>query len=380
MSKKPKNVYIIGAGFFGLTIAECVARNEQLPVTIFEKRNSIGGNASSYVDQETNIEVHEYGTHIFHTSNQEVINYVTKFSEFSNYEHKVWSMYRNKLYEFPINLNTINEYFHENFTSEEAEKFIISLTSDVKVDKKNLEGRAISILGKELYDAFIKGYTEKQWQSDPKLLSSDIISRIPFSFEKKHNYFSDTFQGLPKNGYQRLFSNMTSNPLISIYLDTDYFDVKNQIDPDDLVIYTGPIDKFFNYVHGHLGWRTLDFEREILDTDNYQNAPVINYPETTVPFTRIHEFKHLYAEREYTPQKTLIFKEFSRFAEGSDAPYYPIKSEQNLSQLKKYRIATKEFSNVIFGGRLGTYQYLDMDVAIASALSVYRNKIAPRFH
>ena len=378
MSKKQKNVYVIGAGFFGLTIAECITRNQDLPVKVLEKRHRIGGNAASYFDPETKIEVHEYGTHVFHTSNKVVIDYITKFSEFTQYRHRVWSAHQNKLYEFPINLNTINKFFQTNFTSKEAEKFIRRRGSNEVFDKRNLEGKAISIIGKDLYDAFIRGYTEKQWQTDPKLLSSEIISRIPFSFDSYHDYFTDTFQGLPAHGYQKLFSKMTSNPLLSVFLNTDYFEIKDQIHPDDLVIYTGPLDKFFNYAYGALGWRTLDFEKEILNVDSYQNAPVINYPDLDVGFTRIHEFKHLHPERDYTREQTLIFKEYSRFAEVADESYYPIKSEENLLRLKRYRNAIKDVPNVIFGGRLGTYQYLDMDMAIASALTVYKNQVLPR--
>lgn len=378
MSKKFKNIYVIGAGFFGLTIAECITRNQNLPVKILEKRHHIGGNAASYFDPETKIEVHEYGTHIFHTSNKVVIDYITQFSEFTHYRHRVWSAHRNELYEFPINLNTINKFFKANFTTEAAEKYISTISSKEIYDKKNLEGKAISMIGKDLYDAFIRGYTEKQWQTDPKLLSGEIISRLPFSFDSNHDYFSDIFQGLPTHGYQKLFSEMTTNPLISIYLDTDFFEIKDQIHPEDLVIYTGPLDKFFNYIYGTLGWRTLDFEKNTLNVENYQNAPVINYPDLDVEYTRIHEFRHLHPERNYTREQTVIFKEYSRFAEVSDESFYPIKSGENLLKVKRYRKALKEVPNVIFGGRLGTYQYLDMDMAIASALTVYNNQILPR--
>ena len=250
-------------------------------------------------------------------------------------------------------------------------------------DAQNLEEKAISLIGRPLYEAFVKGYTAKQWQTDPKELSADIITRLPVRYTFDNRYFNDTYEGLPVEGYTKWLENMAADDRIEVRLDTDWFDVRDQLraaSPDAPVVYTGPVDRYFDYDEGRLGWRTLDFELEVLDTGDFQGTPVMNYNDADVPYTRIHEFRHFHPERAYPMDKTVIMREFSRFADEDDEPYYPINTESDRALLAAYRAKAKAetaSAKVLFGGRLGTYQYLDMHMAIASALSMYDNTLAP---
>ena len=371
---------IVGAGFFGLTIAERIASNFEIEVTIVEKRNHIGGNAYSYINSDTNIEVHKYGSHLFHTSNELVWKYVNRFSNFTNYQHQVWTSYQGKVYSLPINLHTMNTFFDKNFKPIEAKEFIQNqIFKEGNLTATNFEEKAISLIGRTLYDAFIKEYTHKQWNVDPKKLDQSIISRLPVRYDYNNRYFSDKYEGLPLNGYAELFSKMIESNKIKILLETDFFDIRKDLNPDILTIYTGPIDKYFDYSYGGLTWRTLDFQLEILDIEDYQGTSVMNFADLEIPYTRIHEFQHLHPERKKSIKRTIISKEFSRFSEVGDDPYYPINQAKDREILKRYRYALSKERNVLFGGRLGTYQYLDMHMAIASALSMYENQIRPLF-
>ena len=374
------DLVIVGSGFFGLTIARQAAQELGLRVLVIEKRSHIGGNAYSEFDPETGIEIHKYGSHLFHTSNERVWEYVNRFTAFNNYQHKVWANHQGQLYPMPINLDTINEFFQTSFNSEEAKDFIQNqIAEDATSSASNLEDRAIALIGKPLYEAFIKGYTEKQWQTDPKLLPADVINRLPMRFTTEHRYFNDKHEGLPLNGYTAWLENMADHKSIEIRLNTDFFDVRAEFDSTIPVVYTGPIDRYFNFEHGNLGWRTLDFHDEILDISDFQGTSVVNYPDLDVPFTRIHEYRHLHPERNYQSDSTFISREFSRFANATDEPYYPVNTESDRQQLVSYRESIKHERNVWFGGRLGTYQYLDMHMAIASALSMFDNEIASSF-
>jgi UDP-galactopyranose mutase len=361
---------IVGSGFFGLTVAEQLASRLNVPVLVLEKRNHIGGNAYSEFDDETGIEIHTYGSHLFHTSNQKVWDYVNRFTSFTNYVHRVKISSRNQVFSMPINLHTINQFLGRILTPQEAQAWVIEMAGEISNKPKNLEEKAVSLVGRPLFEAFIEGYTQKQWQTDSKLLSESIISRLPVRFNYDDRYFNDTFEGLPTNGYSAWLSKMANHPKIRIETNIDYLELRDQILPNQKVIYTGPIDSYFNYSQGILGWRTLDFKIEKLDVQDFQGTSVMNYADLEVPFTRIHEFKHFHPEREYLTNKTIISYEYSRFANQEDEPYYPINTDVDRKILQSYRAMAEKEQNVFFGGRLGRYQYLDMHMAISSALQL----------
>jgi UDP-galactopyranose mutase len=343
-----------------------------MQVQILEKRPVIGGNAYSEFDAATGIEIHTYGSHLFHTSNERVWEYVNRFTAFTNYQHKVWTKHNGRNYQMPINLATISQFLDREIAPQEARAYVLSKSNlDSASDATNLEDKAISLIGRPLYEAFIKGYTQKQWQTDPRLLPSEIISRLPVRYNLDGNYFDDKYQGLPMNGYGKWFEAMVDHPGIEIKTGFDFFDIKRDLVGQVPVVYTGPLDRYFDYCHGELGWRTLDFDIEHLDINDFQGTSVMNYADLNVPFTRIHEFRHLHPEREYAKDKTVIMREYSRFANQKDDPYYPINTEQDREKLTQYRELANAESGVWFGGRLGTYKYLDMHMAIASALTMH---------
>ena len=370
------DLVVVGSGFYGLTIAQQAAEILGLKVKVIERRNHIGGNAYSEFDPETGIEVHKYGSHLFHTSNERVWEYVNRFTSFNDYKHLVWAKHNGDLYPMPINLDTINKFFTQTFDSEQARKFIQGQVHEDQVSSaRNLEERAIALVGQSLYEAFIKGYTEKQWQTDPKLLPADVISRLPMRFTTEHRYFNDKYEGLPLGGYTAWLENMANHSNIEVSLNEDFFDSKSELVGQVPVVYTGPIDRYFDYEFGELGWRTLDFESEIVATGNYQNTSVVNYSDLDVPFTRIHEYRHLHTERNYQNESTYISREYSRFASRDDEPYYPVNTDADREKLNKYRKLMDSEKDVWFGGRLGSYQYLDMHMAIASALTTFDNQL-----
>ncbi len=379
------DLVIVGSGFFGLTIAQQCAQNLGLNVVVVERRNHLGGNAYSEKDPETGIEVHRYGAHLFHTSNERVWEYANRFTAFTNYQHRVYTNFRGQVFPMPINLGTINQFFDAAYSPDEARALIAEQAAEFSsAQASNLEEKGISLIGRPLYEAFIKDYTAKQWQTDPRLLAAEIISRLPVRYNYNNRYFNDTHEGLPVDGYTPWLEKMASHDRIDLRLDTDFFDTSQEINKANVVgnipvVYTGPVDQYFDYAHGQLGWRTLDFEREVMATDDFQGTSVMNYADPGVPFTRIHEFRHFHPEREYAPGKTVIMREFSRFATGADEPYYPVNTPQDREQLQKYRDLGRNESGVLFGGRLGTYKYLDMHMAIGAALSMVDNKLMPHF-
>lgn len=371
-------IVIVGAGFFGLTIADMCAKKLGVKVAVMEKREHIGGNAWSYIDDETNIIVHKYGSHLFHTSNERVWEYVNSFVKFNEYKHKVWTIHENQLFSMPINLQTIAQLTGKFMPPEEARSWINLHTGDKSNGEVNFETKAIKAIGHPLYDALIKGYTHKQWNVEPQLLPESVFSRLPIRFNLNNDYFNDVYQGLPENGYGELFEKMIDHNHIDVFLNTNYFEYKNSIPEDHIVVYTGPIDEYFEYSKGKLGWRTLDFTYEKIMKADFQGSAVINYADKDVPWTRIHEYKHLHPERNVTPNMTLISHEFSREALEDDEPYYPINRPEDRTILQEYReLIAKD--KTIFGGRLGSYQYLDMHMAIASAFNVFDTQVQPLF-
>jgi UDP-galactopyranose mutase len=371
-------IVVVGAGLFGATMAERVVNGAGVPVLVVDRRPHIGGNCWSTDDAATGIEYHPYGSHIFHTSSEDVWRYVTRFGDFSDYRHRVFTVHRGQVYTMPINLGTMCALFGRQLTPTQAREVIDSeIESERIVDPSNLEEKAISLVGHSLYEAFIRGYTAKQWQTDPRILPASIITRLAVRLNFDADYFSDKYQGLPRAGYAALIGNMLANKKITIKLNTDFRDFRRFLSPDQLIVYTGPIDAYFDYRLGPLGWRTLDFERETVATDDFQGTAVMNYADAEVPFTRIHEFKHLHPERRYAPGKTLIAREFSRSATAADEPFYPIGTAEDQRIFRDYKEVARAIQNVIFAGRLGNYKYLDMHQAIGAALKCYQNQVLP---
>ena len=379
------DLVVVGSGLFGLTIAEQAASRWGLRVAIVERRSHLGGNAYSEIDPETGIEVHKYGAHLFHTSNERVWEYVNRFTSFTSYVHRVWTTVDGVVYPMPVNLGTINQFFSAAYGPDEARALIAQQAAEVDGQEiTDFESKGVSLVGRPLFEAFFKNYTAKQWQTDPKDLPASIISRLPVRYNYDSRYFNDKYEGLPVDGYTAWMERMVASDLIDVYLDTDFFDPENPLNKAAVVgkvpvVYTGPVDRYFDYSAGDLSWRTVDFEKEVVDTGDYQGCSVMNYGDIDVPFTRIIEFRHFHPERDCQDEKTVIFREFSRFADHGDEPYYPVNTAQDRERLEQYRELMKNEDRVFFGGRLGTYKYLDMHMAIASALTMLDNELAPLF-
>ncbi len=378
------DLVVVGAGLFGLTVAERAANDLGLDVVVLDRRSHVGGNAYSEKEASTGIEVHRYGAHLFHTSNERVWEYVNRFTAFTGYQHKVYTRHQGEVYPMPVNLGTINQFFRAAMSPAEARALIAEQAAELgdKVPANFVE-KGISLIGRPLYEAFIMHYTAKQWQTDPELLEASIISRLPVRYTYDNRYFNDTHEGLPVDGYTAWFERMLDHPRITVALDTDFFGDgplgKGAVVGQVPVVYTGPVDRYFDYAEGELGWRTIDLEEEVLPIEDFQGCAVMNYPDPDVAFTRIHEFRHFHPERSYTRDATVIMREFSRFAGQGDEPYYPINTDADRAGLLRYRDRAKAEPGVLFGGRLGTYKYLDMHMAIGSALSLYDNALRPHF-
>ena len=376
------DLLIVGSGLFGLTIAERAVQEHGCRVTIIDRRNHIGGNAYSFADEVTGIEVHQYGAHLFHTSNERVWEYVNRFTDFTGYQHRVYTNHQGVVYPMPINLGTINQFFRAAYTPAEARALVAEQAGELAgKNPSNLNDKGISLIGRPLYEAFIKNYTAKQWQTDPHELPSTIITRLPVRYTYDNRYFNDTHQGLPVNGYTAWLEKMADHPNIEVKLSTDFFDTSQPLNKDAVrgnipVVYTGPLDRYFDYSEGRLGWRTIDLETEHLEIEDFQGTSVMNYADAEVPYTRIIEPRHFHPERDYTKDATVIQREYSRFAEPGDEVYYPINSTEDRAGLERYRELAAAEPRTLFGGRLGTYKYLDMHMAIGSALSMADNKLS----
>ncbi len=379
------DLLVVGSGLFGLTIAERAATQLGLDVTMIDRRDHLGGNAYSQVEPETGIEYHRYGAHLFHTSNEVVWEYVNQFTSFTDYVHRVYSTHRGEVFPMPVNLGTINQFFRSAYSPDQARALIAEQAAELGgKEPTNFVEKGISLIGRPLYEAFFMNYTAKQWQTDPAELGPEIISRLPVRFTYDNRYFSDKYEGLPTDGYGPWLERMADHPNIEVKLSTDFFDQSQPLNKAATVgqvpvVFTGPIDRYFADQLGALSWRTLDFELEVQPTPDFQGTSVMNYSDLDVPYTRIHEFRHFHPERAYPSPKTVIMKEYSRFAGPGDEPYYPVNTAADREKLLGYRELADAEPQVLFGGRLGTYQYLDMHMAIASALSRFDSVVRPWF-
>lgn len=352
---------IVGAGLFGSTVAYELNKRGYKCLVI-DKRNHIGGNV--YCENIEGINVHKYGAHIFHTSNKDTWNYVNQFAEFNNYVNSPVARYKDELYNLPFNMNTFAKMWNIK-TPDEAKAIIESQKKDLNItNPSNLEEQALSLVGTDIYTKLVKGYTEKQWGRDCKELPAFIIKRLPLRFTFNNNYFNDRFQGIAMGGYNQIFEKMLDG--IDVRLGVDFKDFKGSVEYDKL-IYTGAIDEYFDYRLGKLEFRTVRFENEILDTDNFQGCAVVNYTEREVPYTRIIEHKHF----EFgTQPKTVISREYPMEWKPGIEPYYPINDDKNSALYAKYLELAEQETNVYFGGRLGMYKYFDMDKTIEEALKL----------
>lgn len=361
MSKK---IAIVGAGFSGAVLANRLGHAGH-QVTVFESRGHLAGNSHSERDEQTGVMVHVYGPHIFHTDDEGAWTFVNSFGEFMPYVNRVKAISGGRVHSLPINLLTINQFFNKTLRPAEAKAFIES-QADKSIDEPvSFEDQAMRFVGKELYEAFFKGYTLKQWGIHPKDLPASILKRLPVRFNYDDNYFNHKFQGMPKDGYTALVEKMFDAPNVTIHLNT-VFDPAQKSDFDH-VFFSGPLDAWFGYSNGRLPYRTLDFET-FRDEGDYQGTAVVNYCEQEVPFTRITEHKHFSPWESH--EQTICYKEFSRQCEENDIPYYPIRMNNENTQLQDYVDQANQEQNVTFVGRLATYRYLDMDVTIREALNV----------
>lgn len=354
---------IVGSGLSGSVFAYEAGKKGKSCLVI-EKRNHIGGNV--YTENVEGINVHKYGAHIFHTNNKEIWNYMNQFAEFNGYINSPIAIYKGEVYNLPFNMNTFYKMWGV-VTPEEARKIIASQVEKSNItNPKNLEEQAISLVGHDIYEKLVKGYTEKQWEKSCKDLPPFIIRRLPVRFSYNNNYFNDKYQGIPIGGYTQIIEKMLQNS--DVLLQTDYFDFAEKYpDISEKIVYTGEIDKFYNYEYGKLDYRSLSFESQVLDIRNFQGNAVVNYTDRDVPFTRIIEHKHF----EFGSQeKTVITREYPQKFDGTNEPYYPINDSDNMGIFKKYQDLASSESKVIFIGRLALYSYLDMDKVIEQALSL----------
>lgn len=365
--EKDNPVCIVGAGFSGAVIARELAE-KGIPSVIFDERSHVAGNCHTERCEETGVNVHQYGPHIFHTDDQAVWNYIRKFGEIRPFINRVKTTYKGQVYSLPINLHTLNQFFQKSLRPEEAKAFLASKADQSITDPESFEDQALSMIGDELYQAFFRGYTRKQWGMEPTELPASILKRLPVRFNYDDNYYHHKYQGIPVDGYTAIVENILDHALISVNLDASY---DPHSGPWRHLFYSGPIDRYFNYKLGRLGYRTLKFQPEI-HTGDYQGTAVMNYGEVDVPHTRITEHKHFSPWEEH--EKTVIVREYSSLCGEEDIPYYPIRLVKEKGMLQDYeKLAESVSDKVTFIGRLGTYRYIDMDVTITEALATAQN-------
>lgn len=371
MSVKEK-ILIVGAGLSGAVIGRELAQ-EGYKVDILDARNHIGGNCHTVRDEATGVMVHVYGPHIFHTDDAEVWDYVNGFTTFMPYKNRVKTTSGGQVFSLPVNLHTINQFFGKTFRPDEARVFLEEQADKTISDPQTFEEQALRFVGNDLYEAFFKGYTQKQWGCSPTELPASILKRLPVRFNYDDNYFFHKFQGMPENGYSEMIEGILDHPNIHVSLETSF--QRDQVAGYAHVFYSGPLDGYFDYELGRLGYRTLDFERFTYDGD-YQGCAVMNYGDVAVPYTRITEHKHFSPWEEH--KGSVCYREFSRACGPDDIPYYPIRLVEEKAQLADYIGRAEQEKGVTFVGRLGTYRYLDMDVTIREALDTARLYLARR--
>ena len=359
---------VVGAGLYGAVFAY-EAKKKGKTCLVIDKRDHIAGNI--YCENVSGINVHKYGAHIFHTSDKKIWEYVNQFAEFNNYINSPVARYKNELYNLPFNMNTFSKMWNIA-TPQEAKDIIASQIADLNItEPKNLEEQALSLVGKDVYEKLIKGYTEKQWGRDCKDLPSFIIKRLPLRFIYDNNYFNDIYQGIPIGGYTKIVEKMLDG--IEVRLNTNYLDNREEFDAmADKIVYTGMIDQFYDYKLGVLEYRSVRFETEELPMENYQGNAVVNYTEREVPYTRIIEHKHFEFGKQPT---TIISREYSSEWKKGDEPYYPVNNDKNNALYQQYKELADKEHKVIFGGRLGGYKYYDMDKVIAAALEMCEKEL-----
>lgn len=359
---------VVGAGLYGAVFAY-EAKKKGKTCLVIDKRDHIAGNI--YCENISGINVHKYGAHIFHTSDKKIWEYVNQFAEFNNYINSPVARYKNELYNLPFNMNTFSKMWNIA-TPQEAKDIIASQIADLNItEPKNLEEQALSLVGKDVYEKLIKGYTEKQWGRDCKDLPSFIIKRLPLRFIYDNNYFNDRYQGIPIGGYTKIVEKMLDD--IEVRLNTNYLDNREEFDAmADKIVYTGMIDQFYDYKLGVLEYRSVRFETEELPMENYQGNAVVNYTEREVPYTRIIEHKHFEFGKQPT---TIISREYSSEWKKGDEPYYPVNNDKNNALYQQYKELADKEHKVIFGGRLGGYKYYDMDKVIAAALEMCEKEL-----
>lgn len=353
---------IVGAGLFGSVFAR-LAANDGKKILVIDKRSHIAGNI--YTENVHGINVHKYGAHIFHTNDDEVWNFITQYADFNDYCHTVKANYMGKIFSLPFNMNTFEEMWGIN-NPDEAEKIINCQRNQITNEPKNLEEQAISLVGTDIYEKLIKGYTQKQWGRPCSELPSFIIKRLPVRFTYDNSYFNAKFQGIPRGGYTKMVNRLLEG--IEVHLNEEFIPNKYACNK---IVYTGAIDTYFNYCFGNLEYRTVSFENVVLDQEDFQGTSVVNYTDATTPFTRIIE--HKWFEPYNKSSKTIISKEYSKEWKFGDEPYYPVNDDKNTSLYSKYKELADNNGNVIFGGRLGQYKYFDMDQVIAEAIASYNN-------
>ncbi len=351
---------IVGAGFFGAVFAH-EAQKHGKRCLVVERRGHIGGNC--YTADVESIHVHRYGAHIFHTSDQQIWTYINQFCTFNNYVNSPIANYRGEIYNMPFNMNTFSRLWNIS-TPAEAKAIIDAQRADAPAQPQNLEEQAISLVGRDIYEKLVKGYTEKQWGRPCTELPAFIIRRLPVRFRYDNNYFNDRYQGIPEGGYTPIFEKLLDG--IDVRLNCDYFDHKDELRAQcRKVVFTGPIDRYFDYCYGPLQFRSLRFESEVLDMENYQGNAVVNYTDRETPYTRVIEHKHFEFD---TQPKTVITREYPMDWHPGDEPYYTVNDEKNDQLYQRYAALAEREPDVLFGGRLGEYKYYDMDKVIASAL------------
>jgi len=362
---------IIGAGFSGCVLANSLAKNLDCTIDIWDERNHPGGNSHTSRDEETGVMVHRYGPHIFNTDKKEIWDFVNSFVEFKPYVHRVKALSKGKTYSLPINLFTINQFFNKNFSPGEAKAFMATLGDKTITDPKNFEEQALYFIGEDLYKAFFYGYTKKQWGCEPKELPASILKRIPVRFNYDDNYHSHSYTGIPVDGYTAVMEKMIQSPAIKLSLNKKYTP-QTDISSYDHIFYTGPLDAFFDFRYGRLGYRTVTFEKYYAEGD-HQGLSQMNYCDEEVPYTRVAEHKHFTPWEQH--EKTVYFKEFSKETGEDDIPYYPKRLQADKELLMKYRKEAENLDKISFLGRLATYRYMDMHHVIGEAMQFSKDFI-----